>query len=107
MIDNVQRFEASCDECGTEFEGSRGCGGRGTRYTDRVSLDRALLVSEWSVSVDGLLCPQCGREAVCVGHQWDEWSPIDLPPNYRGKVRHCTLCGGAEFDPATWKGFVR
>ena len=69
-------------------------------YSDRAALHRALASSDWSVTGERVLCPDCEASIACalVGHRWEEWEPFDAP-GYSGRVRYCAFCGHPEYDP--------
>ncbi len=60
----------------------------------------------WVVSANRMLCPQCAFCDVCSigGHHWSRWTPAGPFPSachgtWQGRVRHCTACHAAEWDP--------
>lgn len=101
MITSTQCFEAHCDECGEGYGGFYGEEDQTVHYSDRAALQKSLARSEWSLTGERLLCPQCVRVAACalVGHHWEEdWEQVDLT-EYRGRRRECEHCSTAEYDP--------
>lgn len=102
MITSTQCFEAHCDAC------SRGFGGfyddpdenDTVHYDSREALERSLDRSEWAVTGERLLCPECQRDVACelMGHQWEDWEPVDVE-SYKGRRRDCEHCNRSEYDP--------
>jgi hypothetical protein len=83
-------------------------------FAGRAEATRYARSAGWVVTGSRALCSDCTAVEACAlaGHRWGRWVPAGPLPSvgggtWRGRVRYCTACTAADWDPPVRQGASR
>src|SRR4051794_3508128 len=106
----VRCWTLICDRCGDGWQDDAGQ----PHFDSEAAGLRYARDAGWTLTATGALCRQCTLCEVCslTGHTWLTWQsagpyPTACGRSWTGRVRHCSTCGAADWEPPVGPGRVR
>lgn len=98
----VRCWTLVCDVCADGWTSDAGQ----PHFETRQEAKAHAVAGGWVVTPTRALCRECTESEVCAmaGHRWGRWTAAGPFPSrgggaWQGRVRHCTLCSVADWDP--------